>query len=64
MFKTLTCISVALVVLAACDRPNRGIQTLGSDFVKAFRQAPNDTTILDPSKLRLVLTPRIEPFNP
>ena len=40
-----------------------GIASLGSDFVRAFSQAPNDTP-LDPTQLALVLTPTVEPFDP
>ena len=63
MFKSLTYISIAMVVLVACDGPNRGIQTLGGDFVKAFFQSPNDEP-LDPSNFRLAMQPQKEPFNP
>lgn len=59
---------LALVALAACDNASggqisRGITSLGSDFVRAFNQKPNDTPIpLD--DVTLIQTPTIEPFNP
>lgn len=54
------------LALAACDDDSstaEGIETLGDDFVRAFRQDPNDQP-LDASELDLTLTPAIEPFDP
>ena len=56
------------LALAACDDDTmammaQGIDSLGSDFVRAFNQDPNDTP-LDASDLSLTLTPTIEPFDP
>ena len=61
-------LAVALVLggLAACGgggSGQTGIQTLGSDFVRAFNQSRNDVP-LDASALTLTLTPAIEPFDP
>lgn len=53
-------------LLAACGgggAGSSGSQTLGSDFVRAYSQAPNDEP-LDPTELTLILTPEIEPFDP
>ena len=58
----------AIAALVACDNAtdnqvSQGIASLGSDFVRAFNQSPNDTPIpLD--DVNLVLTQDIEPFNP
>jgi hypothetical protein len=42
---------------------SQGITSLGSDFVRAFNQNPNDMPIpLD--DVTLIQTPTIEPFNP
>ena len=59
---------LAMVALVACDNAtggqvSQGITSLGSDFVRAFNQNPNDTPIpLD--NVTLIQTPSIEPFNP
>ena len=57
---------LAMAALVACDSATggkMGIASLGSDFVRAFNQNPNDTPIpLD--DVTLVLTPTVEPFNP
>lgn len=60
---------VGALALAACDDDDgnemmsQGIDSLGSDFVRAFNQDPNDEP-LDASDLTLTLTPTIEPFDP
>lgn len=68
MIRTTGYALLAAVTLVACDSAtggqlSQGITSLGSDFVRAFNQAPNDEPIsLD--NVNLVLTPTIEPFNP
>jgi len=62
MLKNLTYIAAASGLLVACDGLS-GIGTLGSDFVMAFNQEPNDEP-LDPSDLYLEIMPFAEPFNP
>ena len=59
---------LALVVLVACDNASGGqvtggIASLGSDFLAAFNQGPNDTPI-PLTDVTLPQTPMIEPFNP
>ena len=63
----------AALGLAACDSSSsdngggggtpQGIDTLGTDFTRAFNLGPNDQP-LDSSTLSLVATPLIEPFDP
>ena len=61
----LATVVVSGAVLAACASIGglTGIDTLGSDFVRAFSQDRNDAP-LDPSELTLTLTPEKEPFDP
>lgn len=52
--------------LSACEEDSvirQGIDSLGSGFVEAFEQGPNDTPV-DASEVELTLTPGIEPFDP
>ena len=68
MIRNATFGLLAAVTLVACDNASGGqisggIASLGSDFVRAFSQGPNDTPIpLD--DVTLTQTPTIEPFNP
>ena len=65
LIKSALALAVMAFVVAACSGGSgpKGIATLGSDFLRAFNQGPNDTP-LDASALKLTLTPTIEPFDP
>ena len=58
----------AVGFLAACDsatggQVSKGIASLGSDFVRAFNQSPNDTPI-SLENVTINQSPAVEPFNP
>jgi hypothetical protein len=65
MLKKITFLMFGAAFVVACDNnsANSGINSLGSDFVRAFNQDPNDEP-LDASELTLAMTPTREPFNP
>jgi hypothetical protein len=67
--KSLAVLVLSAFTLSACDESSDGkgkgancISSLGSDFVRAFSQDPNDEP-LDASELDLTLTPTKEPFD-
>ena len=67
LLRAVLALVLGTAALAACDDDSNGtrggIASLGSDFLRAFNQDPNDEP-LDASDLELRLTPRLEPFNP
>jgi hypothetical protein len=56
-------ISAGLVACGSKGGGQKGIRSLGPDFVRAFNQGPNAEPF-DASELRLTRTPKIEPFDP
>ena len=66
MFRKFAYLTVLGVILAACDSDDAstatGINTLGTDSVRAFSQDRSGTPI-DASGLNLTLTPTADPFN-
>lgn len=60
-------LAAMLALAAACDDDNdttvtRGVDSLGSDFVRAFNADPNDEPV-NAQDVDLELTPRVEPFD-
>jgi hypothetical protein len=66
--KSLAVLVLGAFMLSACDESSdkgKGgacISSLGSDFVRAFSQDPNEEP-LEASELDLTLTPTREPFD-
>jgi hypothetical protein len=64
--KSLAVLVLGAFTLSACDESSdqgaNCISSLGSDFVRAFSQDPNDEP-LNASELDLTLTPNREPFD-
>ena len=66
--KSLAVLVLGAFTLSACDESSdkgKGgtcVSSLGSDFVRAFSQDPNDEP-LEASELDLTLTPTREPFD-
>lgn len=59
-------LAAMLALVAGCDdndtNVTRGVDSLGSDFVRAFNANPNDEPV-NAQDVDLELTPRVEPFD-